>query len=214
MTRRIPRTTSSGRGPHTDEIPIVDARSSGGRSFFASRYGLVCDNVENFEVVLASGEIVNANARERPDLWFALKGGSNNFGVVTRFDLKTFEQGHFWGGFIGYPIEARFDQFRAFEEFNGAARLDEYAALINSYAYNSREGWMIANNYEYTRPEAYPAVFRRFTDGPNQTYNTMRISNLTDFTVELNDRSNNLNRYHLSWVPIINTDEDDDDDDD
>lgn len=62
-------------------------------SFFAPRYGFACDNVINFEVVLASGDIVNANAHENPDLWFALKGGSNNFGVVTRFDLRTFKQG-------------------------------------------------------------------------------------------------------------------------
>lgn len=50
------------------------------------------------EVVLPSGEIVNANATSNSDLWRALKGGSNNFGVVTRIDLKTFPQGKFWGG--------------------------------------------------------------------------------------------------------------------
>jgi FAD/FMN-containing dehydrogenase len=54
------------------------------------------------QVVLSSGEIVDANAKSNADLWSALKGGSNNFGVVTRIDLRTFPQGKFWGGFAVY----------------------------------------------------------------------------------------------------------------
>lgn len=60
------------------------------------------DNVLNYEIVLASGEIVNANADENRDLWLALRGGNNNFGVVTRFDFRTFPQGSFWGGSVYY----------------------------------------------------------------------------------------------------------------
>jgi hypothetical protein len=51
-------------------------------------------------VVLADGAVVNANCEENSDLWYALKGGSNNFGVVTRFDFQTFAQGDLWGGSI------------------------------------------------------------------------------------------------------------------
>ncbi|KAI1269173.1 hypothetical protein F5Y18DRAFT_415014 [Xylariaceae sp. FL1019] len=74
---------------------------SGGLSFFSSRDGFICDEVRvklsparvvNYEVVLASGAIVNANAEENHDLWIALRGGGNNFGVVTRLDLRTFKQ--------------------------------------------------------------------------------------------------------------------------
>lgn len=74
----------------------------GGLSFFSSREGLICDNVVNYEAVLASGEVVNANANENADLFKALKGGGNNFGVVTRFDMRTFKQGPFWGGAVFY----------------------------------------------------------------------------------------------------------------
>lgn len=48
---------------------------AGGLSFFSSREGFICDNVVNFEVVLASGKVVNANANENADLWKALRGG-------------------------------------------------------------------------------------------------------------------------------------------
>jgi FAD/FMN-containing dehydrogenase len=61
----------------------------GGISWYTARTGFACDNVVNFEVVLASGDIINANASANSDLWLALKGGSSNFGIVTRFDLEA-----------------------------------------------------------------------------------------------------------------------------
>lgn len=75
---------------------------SGGLSFFSSREGFICDNVIKFEVVTASGDILQANTHENADLWKALKGGGNNFGVVTRFDLRTYPQGPFWSGIVFY----------------------------------------------------------------------------------------------------------------
>lgn len=57
----------------------INQRTTGGLSFFSSREGFICDNVVNYEVVLASGEIVNANAHKNTDLWGALRGGGNNF---------------------------------------------------------------------------------------------------------------------------------------
>jgi FAD/FMN-containing dehydrogenase len=58
--------------------------------------------VSNFEVVLASGEVVNANLNENKDLFISLRGGGNNFGIITRFDLRTFKKGNFWGGTVFY----------------------------------------------------------------------------------------------------------------
>ncbi|KAK2814695.1 hypothetical protein FQN49_008105 [Arthroderma sp. PD_2] len=75
-----------------------------GISYFSNRDGFAIDNVVNFEVVVASGEIVNANATSNPDLFWALKGGNNNFGVVTYFSLATVEtSGFIHGGRITYP---------------------------------------------------------------------------------------------------------------
>ncbi|CAG9998328.1 unnamed protein product [Clonostachys byssicola] len=74
----------------------------GGLSFFSSREGFIVDNIINYEVALASGEIVNANADENADLWTALKGAGNNLGIVTRFDMRTFKQGPIYGGTVFY----------------------------------------------------------------------------------------------------------------
>ena len=49
----------------------------------SAQYGLACDNVVNYEVVLADGSIVNANSRSYTDLFFALKGGGNQFGTTS-----------------------------------------------------------------------------------------------------------------------------------
>lgn len=54
--------------------------SSGGLSYFSGTEGFSADTVKNYEVVLGNGTVVNANAVENPDLWWALKGGGNNFG--------------------------------------------------------------------------------------------------------------------------------------
>ncbi|KAK6523662.1 hypothetical protein TWF281_001638 [Arthrobotrys megalospora] len=61
----------------------------GGISYLSNNWGFVADQVKNFEVVLANGWVVNANAGANADLFRALKGGSSNFGIVTRVDLYT-----------------------------------------------------------------------------------------------------------------------------
>jgi FAD/FMN-containing dehydrogenase len=61
----------------------------GGVSYYTGLNGFACDTVVNYEVVLANGSVINANATSHPLLWKSLKGGLFNFGIVTRFDLQT-----------------------------------------------------------------------------------------------------------------------------
>lgn len=64
----------------------------------------------NFEVVTAGGEVLNANATHNADLWWALKGGSNNFGIVTRFDMNTFPlPDGVWSGTLSYDAGTQAD---------------------------------------------------------------------------------------------------------
>ncbi|KAL8759916.1 MAG: hypothetical protein Q9184_003476 [Pyrenodesmia sp. 2 TL-2023] len=91
-------------GGRVSAVGVGGLITGGGLSYHAPRFGFVCDQVLNFEVALANGRIVNANATSNSDLRFALKGGSNNFGIVTRFDLQAFPQGKLWGGSTYNPI--------------------------------------------------------------------------------------------------------------
>lgn len=65
---------------------------------------MASQNIVNYEIVLADGTIVNANASSRPDLHEALNGGSTNFGIVTRFDLATYPLVPMWGGYRNYNL--------------------------------------------------------------------------------------------------------------
>ena len=114
-------------GTSQDAIPLMLAlaprsltRCEGGISYFSSRYRFACDNVVNYQVVLASGAIVSANATSNKDLFLALKGGGINFGLVTRFDfdLAAFLQGRFWGGTILYDDSASPQLLKAFADLN------------------------------------------------------------------------------------------------
>ncbi|KAI4125762.1 MAG: hypothetical protein LQ338_004098 [Usnochroma carphineum] len=172
-------------GGRNSDVGVGGLITGGGMSYFAPRYGFVCDQVLNFEVALADGQIVNANATSNPDLWFALKGGSNNFGIVTRFDLKAFHQGKIWGGSIYNPITTLPDQINAFVGLNNATSYDPNAALINTYGYTSQMGsWVVTNLLVYTKRQVNPPVLRPFTDIKPQLGSTMRLTNLSDVTYE------------------------------
>lgn len=66
----------------------------GGVSYFINKYGFAMDNVVNYDVVLGNGTQVTANSTSNPDLFWALKGGASNFGIVTKFTLKTYSMPH------------------------------------------------------------------------------------------------------------------------
>jgi FAD/FMN-containing dehydrogenase len=87
-------------------------------------------------VVLASGEIVNANATSNSDLFTALKGGQNNFGIVTRFDLKAFPATKIWGGRIVYAPAAATDLLTAYSNYKTAKGFDPHVAGWVTIRYN------------------------------------------------------------------------------
>lgn len=71
---------------------------AGGINFYGNQHGFSADSVVQYEVVLASGQIVYANKTSNSDLFWALKGGSSNFGIVTRFDVQTYPSSRVWAG--------------------------------------------------------------------------------------------------------------------
>ncbi|CRK26848.1 FAD-dependent monooxygenase yanF like protein [Verticillium longisporum] len=100
------RTATGGR---QGNVGVGGLSLGGGASFHTGKRGFTCDDIVNYEIVLADGTIANANAGENPDLYRALKGGGNNFGIVMRFDLQTFEdaKGGLYGGLLFLTYDNR-----------------------------------------------------------------------------------------------------------
>lgn len=76
-------------GGRDGDVGVGGFLLGGGISYHTGTNGFGCDTVANYEVVLANGTIVNANAQQNADLFKALKGGGSNFGIVTRFDVEA-----------------------------------------------------------------------------------------------------------------------------
>jgi FAD/FMN-containing dehydrogenase len=84
---------------------IAGLTLGGGFGWLSRKYGMTVDNLESAEVVTAAGEVVHSSATQHPDLFWALRGGGGNFGVVTRFEYRLHPVGpQVLSGLIVYPL--------------------------------------------------------------------------------------------------------------
>jgi hypothetical protein len=89
----------------------------GGLGHLTRKHGLTIDNLLEAELVLASGERVRASSAENPDLFWAIRGGGGNFGVVTSFTFRLHEVGTVIGGPTFWPVEQGAEVLSAYREF-------------------------------------------------------------------------------------------------
>ncbi|KAI1742422.1 FAD-binding domain-containing protein [Xylaria scruposa] len=80
------------KGGRTIDVGVPGFILGGGMPFFPALHGLGADSVLNYEIVLANSTVVNASHDQNPELFRALKGGGSNFGIVTRFDIQTYDK--------------------------------------------------------------------------------------------------------------------------
>ncbi|RDA86152.1 hypothetical protein CP532_3044 [Ophiocordyceps camponoti-leonardi (nom. inval.)] len=122
-------------GGRMGDVGVTGFILGGGLSYLSGQYGLGCDNVLAFECVLANGTIVMASPYKHPDLFFALRGGGNQFAIVTRMLLRTFvvgDGGLVWGGVRIYAGNQRAALFAAIANFTASNR-DNKAAIIPTF---------------------------------------------------------------------------------
>ncbi|KAL4930107.1 FAD-binding oxidoreductase [Aspergillus undulatus] len=176
-------------------------------------FGFTCDAIVDFEIVLPCGLITHANATYNARLFKALKGGSSNFGIVTRFDIQAFPQDPFWGGVVVYDLASTVDaQVDALVKFTDTVHEDPYGSLIPLYTYNSKVGRsVIANSLVYTEAGIeFPRRFGKlgFYDWANVS-STMRFGGVMSLwgswsrRVGYNGHSNNFFTLTFANSPAI-----------
>ena len=101
------------------ETGVAGLALGGGIGWFSRKHGLTCDNFVSLEVVLATGEVIEVNANSHPELFWALRGGGGNFGIVTRFTFRAYDFGPMMR--IGVSV---------YEPGQAAAALRGYASVV------------------------------------------------------------------------------------
>ena len=96
------------------------------------KHGLACDNLLEAEIVTADGRIRKASATEEPDLFWAIRGGGGNFGVVTSFTYRVHPVGRILWGPIIHPVDRAGDVLRHYRKFMEGApdELQAYGAFL------------------------------------------------------------------------------------
>ncbi len=111
--------TTAGNVSHTG---VGGLTLGGGMGWLARQYGLACDNVESYQVVTAAGEVVRASRDEHPDLFWGLRGGGGNFGIVTEFEFRLHPAGtRTLVAEYDFPLDKAFAALRAWRDLNAEA---------------------------------------------------------------------------------------------
>jgi FAD/FMN-containing dehydrogenase len=114
-------------GGQVSTTGIAGLTLGGGWGWLARKYGLASDNLLSVEIVTADGKLRTASATENADLFWGVRGGGGNFGVVTSFEYQLHPVGPVVGGFVFYPFAMAKEVLQRYRELTQAAP-DELAA--------------------------------------------------------------------------------------
>lgn len=120
-------------GGTVSEVGVAGYILGGGTGYLARKHGLACDHLVSAEVVTASGDVLRASEDENPDLFWGLRGGGANLGIVTSFESRLHEVGPtVLGGQIVHPFDDAAGVLRAYRKVmeTAPAELTCYAFLV------------------------------------------------------------------------------------
>jgi hypothetical protein len=146
VTQRVGLATTGGLMPSTG---IAGFTLGGGLGHLMRSYGLACDNLVSAEVVTADGVRLRADEDHHPDLFWALRGGGGNFGVVTEFEYRLHEVGpELLAGRLAHPLAAAQDALRFYRDFCADApdSVMAYGGLATGPDGEPRLGWRAVVN--------------------------------------------------------------------
>lgn len=130
-TQRFALATTSGGCP---TVGIAGLTLGGGEGRLMEKYGAACDNLLSAQVVTVDGRQVEASQRSNPDLFWAIRGGGGNFGIVTSLEYQLYPVGEVVSGALLYPAGRSPELLQALVTFLAGApdEMDAFAQLLPS----------------------------------------------------------------------------------
>ena len=199
-------------GGRVAAIGVGGLTLGGGISFFSNLYGWALDNVASYEVVSATGAIITAGPDVHKDLYWALRGGGNNFGLVTQFELFTYplKGGLMWGGTLVHPAISNASLFQSLVDYGtqGAIADPKSALILSLYYDQASDTYSCVTQVEYAEPlpnNTHPPVFDAFFVEPGHISDTTTTTTLTNITLDFN-ASNPGGLRESYWVATVGLD--------
>jgi FAD/FMN-containing dehydrogenase len=121
-------------GVDVSSVGIAGLTLGGGFGWRVRHYGLACDTLLSVDIVTADGRLLTASATENRDLFWALRGGGGNFGVVTSFEYQLHPAGELLAGLLLYPVTMATEVLTFYREFTKTApdALTVWAILLTA----------------------------------------------------------------------------------
>lgn len=177
-------------GGRSGGVGVGGFTTGGGNSFFSTSHGWACDNIRSFEIVLANGTVLNASIAENNDLWQAQKGGSGNFGLVTKFEMYVIEfpdaaVPDVWGGIAYYDLNATDEVIDAYIDFVENNYVDHNSSTMLYWVYqHATDEMLLQVAMDNTLNVEYPPAYDRYLNISGKTSSTLRSGVITNITAE------------------------------
>jgi FAD/FMN-containing dehydrogenase len=113
---------------------IAGLTLGGGLGWLMRKHGISCDNLRSVEIITADGQVRTADAAQHPDLFWAVRGGGGNFGIVTCFEYRLHPIGQMLAGVVFFPLEQAEGALRFYRDLltNAPDELMAYAVFLTS----------------------------------------------------------------------------------
>ncbi|KAF8209364.1 hypothetical protein K438DRAFT_1666111 [Mycena galopus ATCC 62051] len=176
-------TTVGGRAA---DVGVSGFLLGGGISSLSLAHGFGSSNIVNYQVVLADGIINDVNAQNLPDLYWALKYGSTNFGIVTRFDMTTYPLTDVWGGTLIWDISQGPALLQSHIDFTAKLASDPMGLNVLGLVWEPvQQTYVVWSPNVYLLPTAFPPLYSDIQPlVPHALLNTMRVTDLLSITEE------------------------------
>ena len=137
----------------------------GGFGWIMGKYGLTCDNVLSFDVVTADGRFLTANAHQNEDLYWALRGGGGNFGVVTSFEFQLHPVTTVLAGLVLHPLSKTREILHFYRDYTASCpdEVEVYAVRMTAPDGNPAVAVVICYCGDLTEGEKVIAPWRTFS---------------------------------------------------